>query len=86
MDHQGGRAHVVFKQRVEIKTKTGRIRDKWERGYRAPRPEDNNTEVIRARLAEKIPEWEANDIVPSESFPKDGNDDRLFSTELLDEE
>ena len=37
--------------------------------YRAPRPEDDNSAEIRARLAEKLPEWEAFDIVPSEKIP-----------------
>ena len=31
---------------------------------------------IQARLAEKLPEWEALDLVPSEKFPKVSNDDR----------
>ena len=63
---------VVYKERVEVRTKTGRIREKWVRGYRAPRPEDDNGAKIRARLDEKLPEWEAFDLVPSESIP-DGN-------------
>ena len=67
---------VVYKERVEVRTKTGRIREKWVRGYRAPRPEDDNGAEIRARLAEKLPEWEAFDFVPSERFPETSNDDR----------
>ena len=67
---------VVYKERVEVRTKTGRIREKWVRGYRAPRPEDDNGAEVRARLDEKLPEWEAFDIVPSERFPETSNDDR----------
>ena len=67
---------VVYKERVEVRTKTGRIREKWVRGYRAPRPEDDNGAEIRARLDEKLPEWEAFDLVPSERFPETSNDDR----------
>ena len=67
---------VVYKERVEVRTKTGRIREKWVRGYRTPRPEDDNGAEVRARLEEKLPEWEAFDIVPSERFPETSNDDR----------
>ena len=67
---------VVYKERVLTTTKTGRAREKWVRRYRAPRPEDDNSAEIRARLADKLPEWEAFDIVPSERFPAVCNDDR----------
>ena len=64
---------VVYKKRVEVILKSGRRgKDKWKRGYRAPRPEDDNSTEIQARLAEKLPEWEALDMVPSERIP-DGN-------------
>ena len=67
---------VVYKERVVITTKTGGTREKWVRRYRAARPEDENSAEIQARLAEKLPEWEAFDIVPSERFPVVSNDDR----------
>ena len=63
---------VVYKQRVMVKTKTGRERAKWVRGYRTPRPEDDNSAGVQAALDEKLPEWEAFDFVPSERIP-DGN-------------
>ena len=61
---------VVFKRRVEVPQKNGKVKIKWERGYRAPRPADDNSEAIRQRLAEKLPEWEANDLVPTEALPE----------------
>ena len=61
---------VVFKERVETRTKTGKIREKWVRRYRAPRPEDDSSAEIEAMLAEKLPEWEALDMVPSERIPE----------------
>ena len=68
---------VVYKRRVPRRLKSGkRGKDKWVRGYRAPRPEDDNGAAVGERLAEKLPEWEAFDIVPGESFPETSNDDR----------
>ena len=67
---------VVYKEQVRTTTKTGRLREKWVRRYRAPRPADHNAAEIAERLAEKLPEWEALDIVPGERFPDASNDDR----------
>ena len=62
---------VVYKKRVEKILKSGkRGKDKWVRGYRSPRPEDDNSAEIQARLAEKLPEWEALDMVPSETISR----------------
>ena len=64
---------VVFKERVESTLKSGkRGKDKWIRRYRAPKPEDDNAAEIQARLEERLPAWEAFDMVPSETIP-DGN-------------
>jgi len=64
---------VVYKERVETTLKSGkRGKDKWVRGYRAPRPEDDNGADIEALLQEKMLEWEAFDIVPMEDIPDDG--------------
>ena len=60
---------VVYKKRIVIETKSGKTREKWVREYRAPHPEDENTTEIQAMLAEKLPEWEAMDIVPAEPIP-----------------
>jgi adenine-specific DNA methylase len=65
---------VVFKKQVitgytkSTNKKTSSAKIKWERGYRAPQPEDNNGAAIDAALSEKLPEWEALDLVPNEAI------------------
>lgn len=67
---------VVYKRRVEKKTKNGRSRESWERGFRAPIDSDDVSSLVMTRLGEKMPEWESLDLVPSEKFPRNTNDDR----------
>jgi len=68
---------VVYKQEVVVgKLKNGKPKTKVVRGFRAPRPEDDVEALVRQRLAEKMPLWQARNIVPDEEFPEDANDDR----------
>jgi adenine-specific DNA methylase len=67
---------IIYKRQITTKTKTGKNRIKWVRGYRAPTLEDDNAEMVATRLAQKLPEWEAMDVVPNERYPEVSNDDR----------
>lgn len=68
---------VVFKRKIVTgKTKAGKEKVKWERKFRSPREKDDNSAFIAERLAAKLPEWEADDVVPTEPFPDNTNDDR----------
>ena len=58
---------VVYKQQVVTgRTNAGKPKTKLVRGFRAPRPEDDVETLVAAKLAEKMPEWQARAIVPDE--------------------
>ncbi|OOV36004.1 hypothetical protein BO98_02240 [Candidatus Synechococcus spongiarum LMB bulk10D] len=61
---------VVYKRKLPTEyTRTGKAKKaKWQRGYRAPRPQDDNSAAIAAALADKLPEWEALDVAPNEEY------------------
>lgn len=64
---------VVYKEEVITGyTQKGKAKTKKNRGFRAPRPEDDVTAAVQQALNEKLPEWEARGIVPTEEIP-DGN-------------
>ena len=67
---------VVFKRKIVTRTKTGKKKVTWQRDYRAPRTEDDNSEFIRQQLEEKWPAWEANGIVPTEAITDPTNYER----------
>ncbi len=68
---------VVYKETKKVgETKSGKAKLKKVRGFRAPRPEDDAESLVAERLAERMPEWQARDIVPNERFPENTNDSR----------
>ena len=68
---------VVYTERKVIGyTKNRKPKIKKIRGFRAPRKEDDVEARVKTRLDEKMPEWQARNIVPDEAFPDTTNDDR----------
>lgn len=76
--HMGDQLYaVVCKQRQVVgSTKTGKSKTKVVRFFRAPCPDDDVSKQVSAALGEKLPEWEARNVVPSELYPTGTNDER----------
>lgn len=72
--HLGDQLFAVVYKRIVSRGKTGK--PKWERGYRGPRPQDDNSAEIGETLAAKLPEWEALGVVPTENYPTVSCDER----------
>ena len=68
---------VIYRDQWWPPTKSGRPRKrpKTRRGFRIPTPKDDNSAWVAQRLEELKPQWDAADILPSESVPE-GNDNR----------
>jgi adenine-specific DNA methylase len=67
---------VVFKRSVTRKSKSGRSTESWERGYRAPRPGDDNRALLHDLFEDQRSEWEAMDALPHERIDEISNYDR----------
>ena len=80
---------VVFKRKIVTRTKTGKEKVKWESDYRAASIEDDNGASIERMLEDRLPEWEANGVVPTERLPMDteswthGNTPAQFGAECF---
>jgi adenine-specific DNA methylase len=58
---------VVYKEeRIKGYTKKDKPKMEKVRGFRAPRPEDDVEALVQQKLAEKMPLWQARNIVPDE--------------------
>lgn len=66
---------VVYKRQTIVKTKTGKNKIKWVRGYRAPSADDENGAEISNLVRDKLPEWESIDVVPVEQIPEGSKTD-----------
>jgi len=67
---------VVYKEEVEVRGKTGNSLKKVQRGFRAPRLSDDMDALVEAKLKEKMPEWQARNIIPDEEIDNLSNYER----------
>ncbi|MBR0761573.1 DUF1156 domain-containing protein [Bradyrhizobium japonicum] len=67
---------IAFKRRAVRKSKTGKSKDIWERGYRAPRAEDDNSKAVAEFLARAMADWELSGSIPTEPIDDISNYDR----------
>ena len=63
---------IIYRDSWHPPTKSGRPskRPKTSRGFRVPRPDDDNTEGVETQLAELVESWERDNILPNEVIPE----------------
>lgn len=61
---------IAYKAKVAKLTKSGRASEGWERGYRCPNAEDDNAAFLLDHFDQRLPDWEALDVVPTENIPE----------------
>ena len=68
---------IIYRDSWYQTTKSGKLskRPKTSRGFRVPRPDDDNTEGVEIQLAELVESWERDNILPTEEVPH-GDDQR----------
>ena len=68
---------IIYRDSWYPTTKSRRLskRPKTARGFRVPRPDDDNTAEVHTRLAELAELWEQDNILPTEEVPH-GDDHR----------
>ena len=61
---------IIYRDSWYPTTKSGRLskRPKTSRGFRVPRPDDDNTEGVEIQLAELVESWERDNILPTEEI------------------
>ncbi len=66
---------VVYRNQIYTYTKAGEVgkRPKTIRTFTIPRPKDRDMTEVHARLAALKPKWHAEDVLPSEEVPPNGN-------------
>ena len=68
---------IVYKQeRIKGYTKNGKPKTEKVRGFRAPGPGDDVESLVESRLQEKMPLWQARNIIPDEEIDSLSNYDR----------
>lgn len=68
---------IVQKRETVVGTlKSGKNKIRWVRSYRAPSETDVDEQALADAVIDRLPEWEATDVVPSEAYPEVTNDER----------